>query len=115
MNVEGMKKAILKVIIDRPDASFVDLKECIPEFSGERVLGSVHENLLLWVGVSEVAVSALAELDREAKIQYRIADPLTYVIDGATLSVPRAKHAKAYKKPHWLPLTLHPGPNQPNR
>jgi hypothetical protein len=35
---------------------------------------------------------------------------LTYIIDGKFLSLPIAKNERHYKKPHWLPVVLNPGP-----
>ena len=41
------------------------------------------------------------------KLDVRTCDLLIYLIDGATLRLPRAKSAtRKYKNPHWLPVTF---------
>ena len=68
--------------------------------------------IVLWIGVSEEACTALQELVREEKIHACPSHPLVYFYDGRAVSLPLAKQPprRGYKDYHWLPVTYSPGP-----
>jgi len=62
----------------------------------------------LWSGVSEIFVDAFFSLRGKIKLSPTI--PLIYMMDGKFLRLPVAANPrkKAYKKPHWMPVTMSP-------
>jgi hypothetical protein len=101
----SMKALILKYIQKRPTATFANLDEEIPDFAGDLAMFNPQfPNVIVWPGMSEAAVTALAELMREGKIVMESANQLSYFIDGKRPNMPIALGFKAYKAPRWLPV-----------
>lgn len=65
--------------------------------------------------MTDEACRALTELLDEQVIHMVPAQFLTYLIDGATLTLPLAKSTVDYKQPHWLPVVLRPVPHPDQR
>lgn len=106
-----MKNAIIEKIktLDH-DISFVDLKD-IPGFAGEDVLGwdgVDGQFLCAWAGVSEKAVSSIRELMIDKIITMERTSPLTYLIDGFTLSLPLIEKDPDAKEV-WVPHVFNKG------
>jgi hypothetical protein len=78
----------------------------IPEHfhDGEALLAG--ENMVIWLGVSDVAIAAINKLKADGRVIAKPAPVLVYAIDGAMLTMPLAKQNRAYRKPHWLPVVL---------
>jgi hypothetical protein len=88
--------------------SFAELSK-LDGFNGEGVFGT-GGNLVLWVDVSREAAEALKQLIIADECHCEPVSPFIYTIDGMTLDLPVAKRAVAYRRPHWLPVVLNPGP-----
>lgn len=102
-----MRDAILKMLADRPGASFAELCRDLPGFAGEFAMPSKFENVVLWDGVSGEAIDTLAELNRQRKVHYQVTTVMTYMLDGAVPGISVAKKLRAYKSLRWLPVTVH--------
>ena len=109
--VEKMKKAICACITERGSGtSFVELGRYVPRFrykkEGEGWILEFRKNLIIWAGMSKVAVEALIQLKQEKRITLKCTTSLIYLIDGMCLRFPIAKRDMDYKKPHWSPVAL---------
>jgi hypothetical protein len=71
-----------------------------------------QDNIVIWDGMSEKLVAAILQLLRAKAIHCHPSSPLTYLIDGACLTLPLAKRPPkgGYTKEHWLPITFRDGP-----
>ena len=69
-------------------------------------------NIVLWVNLSEQLATAITSLLEEKSIHAHPASFLAYMVDGAYLTLPLAKHPpkRGYKKDHWLPVCFRSGP-----
>src|SRR5205823_3305054 len=67
-------------------------------------------NIVLWAEISYEAADAVRQLLAAGDCYAEPASPLVYMLDGFSLNLPLAQRAVAYKTPHWLPVTLNPGP-----
>ena len=86
--------------------SFADLRD-IDGFQGEFVIASsINHNVIFWSGISAEASDILNEMCQAGEFEYQPTTPLTYLIDGAMLSLPQVKSKRNYKTPHWLPVVL---------
>jgi len=106
-----LKDEILEYVQSRDWVSFAELQR-LNGFKAEKGLVVEHgtfDNVLLWVGVSEEACQALADLTKEGKIHWMPGHWLSYAADGQMLKLPLAKRARNYTKPHWLPVFYRPG------
>lgn len=105
-----MRDAVLKVVREIPDCSFVNLCRAIPGAEGEEVLHVANvENLILWTGLSRELHAVIVELEREGEIQFKVASLLSYAVDGFRLPLPIAKRRRSYASPRWLPVHIHLG------
>lgn len=86
--------------------SFVALCREVEGFAGE--LECTHgEQLVLWQGVSEIAIAALNALQAAGRIVFLACHPQRYIHDGATLRLPIAKRRDyPFKRPYWYPVML---------
>ena len=100
-----MKNKILQYVQKNDQVSFVELSRSIEGFSGDReLLLDGHPSIILWVGISNEAISAIGQLVNDDDLYIVPTDSLTYMIDGAGLNFPIAKNIRDYKKTRWLPV-----------
>lgn len=102
---ENTPEAILEFIKKRKHVSFVELRENIKDFEGDRSwwLGDL-ENILLWGSLSQQSIDNLQQLLKEYKIEGIPCEQLVYIVDGSISRIPVAQKPKNYKTPHWLPI-----------
>ena len=101
-----MRTAICEVL-ERNHVTFAELSRLVEGFNGELAICAAGKpNVILWHGVSDAAAAELDALHREGVFEYRPAGTFVYFIDGAVLKLPLVKSRRAYKTPHWLPVTL---------
>jgi hypothetical protein len=111
-NAKELAEAMLDAIAAYGGVSFTELAQAWPAHfdnwraDGEQLSMSApgRPNVLLWVGLSEMAYDALDIVLTEA--EFAPVTPLVYVIDGRVPNLPLAKPGCRYKTPHWLPVTL---------
>lgn len=97
----------------RGSVSFAEL-DALPGFT-KRPDGTafVYDrfNIVIWANLSDDAAAAIRYLIEAERIHLTPTSLLVYLVDGLTLTLPVAKQARRYKKPHWLPVVLDPGPD----
>lgn len=99
-----MKDLILKVC-RHGSVSFAELNQKIPGFSGgEQSLGIADKNIFFWVGMTPEACDAISDLLRDGLIKMKPCDPIIYMFDGQSLTMPVARQFRAYKSPRWQPV-----------
>jgi hypothetical protein len=92
--------------------SFAELGNRFAECrDGDYAVTLRDKNLILWAGMSQEACEAINAMLTAGTIHANPASTLIYLCDGTALRYPVAKRGGPYKKPHWLPVTLRPGPN----
>lgn len=104
-----MKTKILDYVREKGGGvSMVELSRDIPGFNGNRAMFSGEgTNIVVWNGISQEAIDALAELVQDNQIEVKATQPFVYLIDGGGLDLPLAKRTNHhYKKPHWLPVAI---------
>src|SRR5271167_3338902 len=115
MNVEDMGERLLEALRYFVNPSFAELlNACGPEGRGDLVVRFPNkENLILWIGVSQLFFDALNLIKPKTEI-HKVSE-LLYLMDGATLDLPvpserlltrTLKRGEDFKKPMWLPVTL---------
>ena len=74
--------------------------------------GDAMPNITLWPKLNEEAFDALSDLFEADRIHAVPCDRMIYLMDGAIprLPVVRKPPPGGYKKLHWLPVVLRPGP-----
>ena len=106
-----MREQILELVRSERQVSFVQITR-LQGARGDRALVAGDTNVVLWDGLSQEAIDAIAGLRRDGLIEYVPTSVQTYVLDGARLKMPLAKSGAAmkqgYKKPHWLPVVIDP-------
>ena len=109
-----MKKKIIKILAEKGEIYFTELKMLIPEIKGKfaiymPVKDNINPNILLLDGVSSDFIKIFNELFIEKKIYWnavRIVDILT---SGAPMysGIPIATMKRAKTKEHcWLPIKI---------
>ena len=103
-----MKQAIIDLIKNKGGSvTCAELCREVPGFAGDRVWEYNRDNLVLWIGVSTEAVSAMNDLLDKKAVAGMTTPVLTYLFDGDMLTIPLAKNPKRqYKTPHWLPIAF---------
>jgi len=102
-----MAESIYTLVKERETVTFAEILKNIPGAKGDQdFLSDKAENVFFWMGLSEEVCDAIIELRNSDKIYMHPAHMLTYIADGAALTIPIAKHPPkgGYKKPHWLPV-----------
>lgn len=101
----------------RGGVSFVEverlLSKHIPTEGTKVAFSPDYPNVLWWIGMSDDFAAVMHEVGVSRKVEYRATSMLTYYIDGKVPNLPLVKGKslkaiKAYKRPHWLPMTLYP-------
>lgn len=104
-----MREAVMRVVREIPDCSFVNLCRAIPGADGDEVIYAPgFGNLVLWVEVSVPIKTAVLELERDGEIEFKEASFGAYHIDGFVLPLPLARGWRSYARPRWLPVRLYP-------
>lgn len=110
----SMAEQILDYVSKYRNVTFAELTRNIEGFGGGDIALAIDNsrasNFVLWVGLTEQAYEAVTRLQSEQKIHVDPTPLLTYIIDGCCLRLPVAKTIRHYKKPHWSPVVLNPGP-----
>jgi hypothetical protein len=95
--------------------SFAELKNRWPDYFAEHDEGDflmmMHPLMgetVIWPAVSLEIRAAIGELLNERRIIMQPGNSLSYLIDGACLSLPIAKQQRVYKSTRWLPCFLRP-------
>jgi len=107
MTVDEMAECIVRTVNNMGGGvTFAEIVNAIgSEANGDRQLGRLDLNVVLWSGVSEAFVDAFTlAKSRIYPVQTQF---LVYAMDGALLNLPIAKQLnKPYKKTHWLPVVF---------
>ena len=112
ITISEMKGTISKLVAAKGNVSFLEIQN-LPGGKGEYCVEMGGANVIYWHGLSEEAALAVQALRAEGIVHLVPTHFLTYLVEGACVSIPLAKSAGAirrgYKKPHWLPVMLQPG------
>jgi hypothetical protein len=97
--------------------SFAELANRFPGFAeGEHSLCLGDDNMVLWSGMTQEAVTIISELLNENAVHAHPSTLLVYLVDGRHLTLPIPKTTRKLTKPHWVPVTLRPYPlDKPSR
>ena len=100
--------------------TFAELCRDIPGFEATEDAEATEtvalaENIILWAGLTPTGREALLGALYTGRIHMLPANPLTYAMDGARMTLPVLSRTKKPpkappKKPHWFPVTFRPGP-----
>ena len=110
--MKSVKEEVLKFIKIHDQTSYVELEELFEQigfnYRGKYAVGAVsaESHLITWSGWNAEAFNILSELLAEKLIEQVSVHPVIYFLDGEGLTLPVAKTAKNYKKPHWLPVAF---------
>jgi hypothetical protein len=103
-------EAAIRETLKKDHVSFAELSR-LPGFKGDYSLSSADfPNIIWWVNMSEGAIDTLTRLRKEGVFHFHPANPLIYLIDGCSLTLPIVKRVVNYKTPHWAPVSLKLGP-----
>lgn len=99
-----MKQAIYEMVRQRDWVSCVELCE-IDGVKGDTGVEIADKNILCLWGLSDEAIEAIRQLCIEEKICLRPGTLLSYLVDGACLTLPIAKRIpkNGYKTRRWMP------------
>jgi len=87
--------------------TFVELLRFLPYLKGSDDLHcDENESLLLWAGVSKACIKALGQLVADGNMEFKVTNPLTYVLDGHRSRQPVAYKKRRYKEQRWMPVTI---------
>jgi hypothetical protein len=98
-----MRQQILDCI-KKGGVSFVELQNEVEGFRGDQWIRN-EKNHVYWSNISEEAAQTLINLEKENLIKKEPCAPMIYMCDGGWMPLPLVKSYRAYKKPHWLPVT----------
>ena len=100
------KRIVDLVARNRGGVSFVEL-ERLDGFRGPNALMFPEfGECLVWNGVSDEAVAALADPWLRERVAMRPTVLLVYIADGKILDLPIAKSHRKYVKLRWLPVVF---------
>jgi hypothetical protein len=101
----GMHELILDYLATNNPATFVELEEDVPGFSGELPLKAVsNRNTILWQGLSAAAIHALYEMEKQGEIQFQETSCDKYQHRGRRLYLPVAGWEA--DRTHWTPVLV---------
>ncbi len=106
-----IKIEVLNYIKKNDGTSYVELERLFDSLNfnwrGEyEIYSNQCENVVFWNGWNEAAMNLINELLHDKLIFKEPAQPLIYLIDGKSLTLPLVKSIIQYKKPHWLPVVF---------
>lgn len=105
--------AMLEEVRKKQHVTFVELERVFERITGTSPSGTlswdIFPNGILWADVNKEFLDAVEEIRPSTEL--RETTPLTYMIDGAVVSIPQAKRMpknlkKGYAKPRWLPVVF---------
>lgn len=105
-DMPGMEDLILDYLARHKKATFTELEDELPGFSGDLVLKwPGNRKTVLWRDVSEAAVHALFELEKQGKIAFEPTSCRTYQHKGRRLYLPVDDDWESNKL-HWIPVIV---------
>ncbi len=108
----NMAARIVELVGERDFVTFAELDQRVPGFAARGAEApmsfTMHENLVLWGGMTEVGARTIAGLLEDGRLALADGTMMTYLADGKVPTMPIAKAARPYQRPRWLPTTLRP-------
>jgi hypothetical protein len=104
-----VKEQILKLVRDRGDVTFVELEREIPGFKGDMELAlEKKDNAILWQGISQPGVDALASLisGKQIAVEPCGLEPYLYVGFKGFPGIKMVDDIRKVTKPAWFPVVL---------
>lgn len=98
----------MREVLRQDHVTFAQLSR-LPGFAGDLAMlvnSPRASNIVYWDGLSQEAVDGLEIIRREGEYEIVPTVSLTYLIDGMAMTLPIAKRARHYKKPHWMPMVF---------
>jgi len=87
--------------------TFVELLRFVPYLAGELKLYQDNQpTIVLWEGVSQVCIDALAALCGDDLVELEPVNPLVYLLDRFVPRRPIATARRRYKDLRWWPVTF---------
>lgn len=93
MNKDIIKQKVLEYIKQNAGTSFVEIEQIFEEhnfdYKGNGAYSSgQHQNVIFWMGWNRSAFNILADLKHDGLISMEICEPLVYLVDGKSLTLP---------------------------
>ena len=102
----GMEELILEYLGRHKKATFTELEDELPGFSGDLDLKwPANRKTVLWRDVSESAVHALFELEKQGQIAFEPTTCRTYQHKGRRLYLPIDEDWESGRL-HWTPVLV---------
>lgn len=110
MEKEKIKFEVLEYIKSHSETSFVEIERIFEknefDYVGDGAYSSgVNNKAIFWIGWNKAAYEIISELKREGLIVMEPCQPIIYVIDGKSLTLPIMKSMNI-KNDHWLPVAF---------
>ena len=87
--------------------TFVELFRFVPYLAGDlKLYQDDQPTIVLWEGVSQVCIDALAELRDDDLVELEPVNPLVYLLDRFVPRRPIATVRRHYKDLRWWPVTF---------
>ncbi len=105
-DMPGMQQLILDYLGRHKKATFTELEDELPGFSGDLVLKwPANRKTVLWRDVSRSAVHALFELEKQGRIAFEPTSCKTYQHKGRRLYLPIDADWESNRL-HWTPVRV---------
>ena len=80
------------------------------DLKGTCCFGDLDNNTIIWAGMSDEFLGTIGYLWKKSReIYFTPCNVLVYFCDGGGLNLPIAKQSRAYKKDHWMPVSMNLG------
>ncbi|PHK48784.1 pathogenicity island protein [Staphylococcus edaphicus] len=111
MDKDIIKQKVLEYIKQNVGTSFVELEQVFEDnhfnYKGNGAYSSgQHQNVIFWMGWNRNAFNILAELKHDGLISMEVCEPLVYLVDGKSLTLPVMTKPSDAKNDCWLPVTF---------
>jgi hypothetical protein len=105
------EEAVLALVRKYDYVTFAELQQKLAPYlptDGSQALTLTHENLIVWLGMSEAFCDLMQRLFREQRLFAHPSSYLSYMMDGRLPGLPLAKRPPkgGYRTPHWVPVCL---------
>lgn len=101
--------AILALVEERDHVSVSEIRRFEWAQGRWEIVHQKFDNLVLATHLSKLAVDAIGALIERKSITYFPCSFWVYLADGGIPAYPRARSARSYKRPHWVPIVFRPG------